>query len=464
MNDIPLPETLAGRDIAYVVHPATNLRLHETVGPLIIERGEGVRIVDTKGQSYIDGMAGLWCASLGFDEPRLTEAATRQMRQLPYQSTFAHRSNEPSIALADALIARAPVPMSKVIFQSSGSEAIDTAIKLVWYYHEATGAPNKRKVIGRKGGYHGTSIAAASLSGQEHMHRGFGLPLPGFLHTGSPHFYREGMPGETEETFASRRAQELEELILREDPATIGAFFAEPIMGAGGVILPPATYFEKMQAVLRRYNILFVADEVICGFCRTGNYWGSQTYKLNPDLLACAKALSAAYFPISAVMMTDRIFQGMAEHSNKLGAFGHGYTMGGHPVGAAVALEALRIYDEDRILEHVRKVGEVLQSGLRRFAHHPLVGNVRGIGLIGALEFMADPKSKKPFDPALKVPVKVMDALRRQGVLLRALGDSLACSPPLIISTEEIEVMMSALSVALDEVYRWTQESASGNA
>jgi 4-aminobutyrate---pyruvate transaminase len=234
-------------------------------------------------------------------------------------------------------------------------------------------------------------------------------------------------------------------------------------MGAGGVILPPATYFEKIQAVLRRYNILFVADEVICGFCRTGNYWGSQTYQLNPDLLACAKALSAAYFPVSAVMMTDRIFQGMAEHSNQLGAFGHGYTMGGHPVGAAVALEALRIYDEDRILEHVRKVGEVLQSGLRRFAHHPLVGNVRGIGLIGALEFMADPKSKKPFDPALKVPVKVMDALRRQGVLLRALGDSLACSPPLIISTEEIEVMMRALSVALDEVYRWTQNPASGN-
>jgi 4-aminobutyrate--pyruvate transaminase len=458
VNAANLPETLAGRDIAFVVHAGTNLRLHESVGPLIIDRGSGVRIIDTEGRSYIDGMAGLWCASLGFDEARLLEAATRQMRRLPYQSTFAHRSNEPSIALADALIARAPVPMSKVIFQSSGSEAVDTAIKLVWYYHESTGAPAKRKVIGRKGGYHGTSIASASLSGQDHMHRGFGLPLPGFLHTGSPHFYREAAPGETEEAFATRRANELEELIRREDPNTIGAFFAEPIMGAGGVILPPATYFEKIQAVLKRYNILLVADEVICGFCRTGNYWGSQTYQLTPDLLTCAKALSAAYFPISAVMMTDKIYQGIAEQSAKHGALGHGYTMGGHPVGAAVALEALKIYDEDQILDHVREVGPILQAGLRRFEHHPLVGNVRGTALIGALEFMADPSTRTPFDAALKVPIKVMDALRRQGVLLRALGDSLACSPPLIISADEIEIMLKALSVALDEVHGWTRQ------
>lgn len=460
MSPSTLPDTLASRDIAHVVHSATNLRLHESVGPMIIDRGSGVRIVDTEGRSYIDGMAGLWCASLGFDEPRLAEAATRQMRRLPYQSTFAHRSNEPSIALADALVARAPVPMSKVIFQSSGSEAIDTAIKLVWYYHEATGNPAKRKVIGRKGGYHGTSIASASLSGQEHMHHGFGLPLPGFLQTGSPHFYREALAGETAEDFATRRANELEELIVREGPATIGAFFAEPIMGAGGVILPPATYFEKIQAVLKRHDILLVADEVICGFCRTGNYWGSQTYRLEPDLLTCAKALSAAYFPISAVMMNDKVYQGIAEQSAKLGALGHGYTMGGHPVGAAVALEALRIYDEDRILDRVRKIAPVLQAGLRRFENHPLVGNVRGTGLIGALEFMADPKSKTPFDTTLKVPVKVMDALRRQGVLLRSLGDSLVCSPPLIISGEDIEVMMSALAVALDEVYGWTQQQA----
>ena len=452
------PSTLADRDIAHFVHPVTNLRLHESVGPMIVERGTGVRIVDSEGRSYIDGMAGLWCASLGFDEPRLAEAAMKQMRRLPYQSTFAHRSNEPAIALADALVARAPTPMSKVIFQSSGSEAIDTAIKLVWYYHEAIGAPRKRKVIGRKRGYHGTSIASASLSGQDHMHHGFGLPLPEFLHTGSPHFYRDALPGESEEAFATRLATELEELILSEDPQTIGAFFAEPIMGAGGVILPPRTYFDKIQAVLRKYDILLVADEIICGFCRTGNYWGSQTYRLSPDLLTCAKALSAAYFPISAVMMTEKIYQAIAEQSAKLGALAHGYTMGGHPVGAAIALEALRIYDEDKILEHVRSIEPVLQEGLRRFQDHPLVGDVRGVGLIGALEFMADPKAKTPFDPALKVSIKVMDALRRRGILLRALGDSLACSPPLIIKGDEIELMLQALSAALDEVYAWTRQ------
>jgi 4-aminobutyrate---pyruvate transaminase len=447
------PNTLAGRDIAYLVHPVTNLRLHEATGPLVIDHGKGVRIFDTNGRSYIDGMAGLWCAALGYDEPRLVEAAARQMRRLPYQSTFAHRSNEPTIALAEALIARAPIPMSKVIFQSSGSEAVDTAIKLVWYYHEAIGLPGKRKIIARERGYHGTSIASASLSGQEHMHHGFGLPLPGFLHTGSPHFYRDGRPGESEEAFATRRAEELEQLILREDPKTVGAFFAEPIIGAGGVILPPATYFEKIQAVLRRYDVLFVADEVICGFGRTGNYWGSQTYQLRPDLLTCAKALSAAYFPISAVLMTDRIYQSIAEQSAKLGVLAHGYTMGGHPVGAAVALETLRIYDEDRIVDHVREVAPVLQTGLRHLKAHPLVGDARGIGLIGALEFIEDREAKKPFDAALKVSTKVMDALRARGVLLRALGDSLVCSPPLIITAAEIETILSALSMALDEVY-----------
>ena len=453
MTHAKIDDTAAGRDIAYHLHPATNLRLHESVGPMILERGEGVRVFDINGKAYVDGMAGLWCASLGFNEPRLADAADRQMRRLPYQSTFAHRSNEPAIDLAQALISRAPVPMSKVLFQSSGSEATDTAVKLIWYYQEAIGAPRKRKIIGRKRGYHGTSIASASVSGQEHMHHGFGLPLPGFIHTGSPHYYRDSLANETEEAFATRLAHELEELILKEDPATVGGFFAEPIMGAGGVIVPPATYFEKIQAVLRKYGVLLVADEVICGFCRTGNYWGSQTFNISPDLLTCAKALSAAYFPISAVLMNDQIYQAIADQSASLSAFGHGYTMGGHPVGAAVALEAIRIYDEDGILDHVRKMAPLLQAGLRRFETHPLVGNVRGTGLIGALEFMADPKTKTPFDPALKVSVKVMDALRGRGVLLRALGDSLVCSPPLIINAEEIAFVLNALASSLDEVH-----------
>jgi 4-aminobutyrate--pyruvate transaminase len=458
VTNFALPNASSARDIAYLLHPATNYRVHEEIGPFILESGEGVRVTDSDGKTYIDAMAGLWCSSLGFKEPRLAAAATRQMEKLPYESIFAHRSNLPSIDLAEALISRAPVPMSKVMFQTSGSEAIDTAIKLVWYYQEARGLPNKRKMIARTRSYHGTTIAAASLTGQAPMHNGFGLPIADFIQTGSPHYYRDARDGETEEAFSTRLAAELEAQIVSEGPELIGGFFAEPVIGAGGVVLPPATYFEKIQAVLRKYDILLIADEVICGFCRTGNYWGSQTFEMRPDILVCAKALSAAYFPISAVMINDKVYQAIADQSQKLGAFGHGYTYGGHPVGAAIALETLRIYDEDDILGHVRSVAPVLQDGYRSLADHPMIGNVRGVGLLSAVEFMADKDSKTPFDPSLKVSVKVMDAARKRGILLRALGDSLVCSPPLIITPDEIREVVAGLTEAVDEVYAWTQE------
>lgn len=455
-----LPQTAAERDIAYQIHPVTNLKAHEANGPFILESGSGVRVTGADGVAYIDGMAGLWCASLGFKEPRLAQAAMAQMERLPYESIFAGRSHNPAIELAEALVRRAPPPLAKVMFQSSGSEAIDTAVKLVWYYHQAIGKPAKRKIIARRRGYHGTSIASVSVTGQEVLHKGFGLPLPGFLHLESPHYYREALPGESEEEFSTRRAQELEALILQEDPNTIGAFFAEPVMGAGGVILPPAGYFEKIQAVLRKYGVLFVVDEVICGFGRTGRYWGSQTFDLSPDMLVCAKALTAAYFPMSAVLMTDAIYRAVADQSDRIGAFAHGYTMSGHPVGAAVALETLRIYDEDDILGHVAAVGPMLQDGLRHFADHPLVGDVRGVGLIAGLEFMADPAAKTPFAPDLKVSIRVMDAVRRRGVLLRALGDALACSPPLIIQEDEVATLLAAVKGALDEVYADLRQGA----
>ena len=427
------PNSPYARDIAFHAHPQTNMRLHETVGPLIVERGEGVYVVDNDGNRLLEGMAGLWCTSLGFSEKRLADAAYRQMTTLPYQQTFAHRSSGPVIDLAEALLARAPVPMGKVMFQASGSEAVDTAIKLVWYYHAAIGRPEKRKIIGRRRGYHGTTIASASLTGMPNLHKGFGIPLPGFLHVSCPHHYRDALPGESAEAFATRLGQELEDMILQEGPDTIGAFFAEPVMGTGGVVVPPPTYFEKIQAVLRKYDVLLVADEVICGFGRTGNYWGSQTMGMAPDLLTCAKNLSSAYFPISAVMMTDRIYQGVAEQSGQLNGFGHGYTYGGHPVAAAVALETLRIYDEDDILGRVRQTGPLLQDGLRRFADHPLVGEVRGVGLMAALEIVADKRSKASFPPELKIIGQLMAALQKRGVLLRGMGDMLYCSPPLII-------------------------------
>jgi 4-aminobutyrate---pyruvate transaminase len=444
--------SLSQRDIAHHLHPQTNLRHHEEKGPLIIESGDGPWVVDTQGNRYFEGMSGLWCASLGFSERRLAEAAYRQMLKLPYQQTFAHRSSAPVIELATRLLEVAPVPMSKVMFQSSGSEAIDTAIKLVWYYQAAKGRPAKRRIIGRRRGYHGTTVAAASLTGLPNMQTGWGLPLPEMLHVSCPHYYREGRHGETPEAFSARLADELEQLILKEGPDTIGAFVAEPVMGTGGVIVPPAGYFDGVQAVLRRYDILFVVDEVICGFGRTGHYWGSQAFGLKPDMLACAKGLSSAYQPISALLVTDDLYQAIASQTNALGGFGHGFTYGGHPVAAAVALETLALYDEYRILEHVGTTAPIFQAGLRQLAEHPIVGETRGIGLMGALELVADKETRAPFDPQLQVPQQVSDALMRRGVMLRALGNSILCAPPLISSKEDVGMLLSALSESLDEV------------
>ena len=293
------------------------------------------------------------------------------MRKLPFYHAFTHKAHDPGIDLAEALIKIAPVPMSKVFFTNSGSEANDTVVKLVWYYNNALGRPHKKKIIARQKGYHGVTVASASLTGLPHLHRDFDLPIAGILHTDCPHFYRYGEEGETEEDFATRLADQLEQLILAEGPDTIAAFIAEPVMGAGGVIVPPATYFDKIQPVLKRYDILFIADEVICGFGRTGSMFGTQTYNLQPDIITVAKALSSAYLPIAAVMISEPIYQAMVRQSEKIGTFGHGYTYSGHPVCAAVALETLKIYEERDIVGHVRTVAPHLQDGLRRFNEPP---------------------------------------------------------------------------------------------
>ncbi|MDQ0469815.1 aminotransferase [Labrys wisconsinensis] len=442
------------RDAAFHLHPQTNLRLHEQIGPTVIRGGEGVHVVDVDGNRFIEGMSGLWCAALGFSNRRLADAAHRQLLALPYQQAFAHRVAEPVIDLTEALVERAPAGLTKVMLQSSGSEAVDTAIKLVWYYHEAIGKPEKRKIIGRARAYHGTTVASASLTGLPNMHRGFGIPLPGFLHVSCPHHYRQAQAGESEDAFAVRLARELEETILREGPDTVGAFFAEPVMGTGGVIVPPAGYFEKVQAVLRRHDVLMVADEVICGFGRTGHYWGCDAFGIRPDMLTCAKGLSSAYFPISALMVSEPIYQAIADQTDRLGGFGQGFTYGGHPVGAAVALETLRIYDEIDIVGRARRMGALLQEGLRRYADHPLVGEVRGIGMMAALEMVADKRTRAPYPAEMKVAARVSDALRARGVLLRALGDSLLCAPPLIIEEAELATVVDAVGEALDQVQR----------
>ena len=287
-----IPNSIEARDIASLVHMQTNLRQHQQEGPLVIVRGEGCRVFDDSGRDYIEAVAGLWCASLGFASERLAKVAYEQMRRLGYYHLYRHRSNEPAIALAETLLKIAPVPMGRVVFQCSGSEANDTAVKLAWYYWNAVGEPQRTKIIARQMGYHGNTCAAVSLSGKPDMHAGFGLPFAPFKHTEFPHYYRRHEPGETEMEFSARMAEALEMLIQTEGPDTIAAFFAEPVMGAGGAIVPPHGYFEKVQAVLRKHDILFVADEVICGFARTGEMWGSQTYGIRPDMVTSAKALS----------------------------------------------------------------------------------------------------------------------------------------------------------------------------
>jgi|SaaInl4_135m_RNA_FD_contig_41_1283566_length_1955_multi_4_in_0_out_0_2 4-aminobutyrate---pyruvate transaminase len=448
-----MPNSAAARDIAYYIHPQTNLRRHAEVGPVIVSKGDGVYVVDENGNRYMETVAGLWCAALGFSaNERIAKVAYEQMLKLGYYHTYRHTSNESSIDLAEKLIQLAPVPMSKVLFQCSGSEANDTAVKLAWYYQAAMGRPEKNKIIGRERGYHGSTIAAVSVSGKPDMHADFALPLPMMRHTEYPHFYRGHHDGETEEEFATRMAQALEDLILAEGPDTVAAFFAEPVMAAGGAIVPPKTYFAKMQAVLKKYDVLFIADEVVCGFGRTGNWWGSQTFDLQPDMISCAKALSAAYQPISALMVNDKIHQAMLAQSDKLGAFAHGYTHAGHPVTTAVALEVIKIYEEMDIVERAQRIGGRMNAGLQAFADHPLVGDVRGVGILAGMELMRDKATRTPFEGGRAGAM--MDKYGREnGLILRIIGDRVAFAPPLIITEAEVDDMLEKLGRTLDQAH-----------
>ncbi|XAH21210.1 aspartate aminotransferase family protein [Xylophilus sp. GW821-FHT01B05] len=444
------PTPLAAKDIAAHLHPFTNLAAHGQVGPLVITRGDGIHVEDEQGRRYIEGMSGLWCSALGFSHPRLVAAGTKALQTLPYYHTFNHRTNPAVAELSEKLLSIAPVPMARVFFANSGSEANDTAVKMVWYYHNAIGKPGKKKIIARQKAYHGVTVAAASLSGLAANHTDFDLPIDRILHVDCPHHYRYGQPGESEADFATRLANALEQRILAEGPDTVAAFFAEPVMGAGGVLVPPETYFEKVQAVLRKYEVLLVADEVICGFGRTGNMFGSTTYGMQPDILTCAKALSSGYVPISAVMVSAQVHAALAANSGKIGTFGHGYTYSGHPVASAIALENLKVYEDEGIIAHTQALTPQFQAALRHYAQHPLVGEARGVGLIGALELVADKASKQPFATTVKAGPRVAELALQQGLIVRAMGDTIALCPPLIITSTELDEMFQRLTRALE--------------
>jgi 4-aminobutyrate---pyruvate transaminase len=462
MNDLRSAgrgNSLSARDIASLVHPYTNLKVHENEGPLVVSRGKGVYIYDDSGKEYIEGLAGLWCTSLGFSEDRLIEAATRQMRQLSTYHIFAHKSHEPGIELAERLLAMAPAPMSKVFFANSGSEAVDSAMKLVWYYNNAVGRPKKKKIISRQRAYHGVTIAAASLTGLANNHRDFDLPIANVIHTDCPHAYSFAEPGESDDAFSTRLANSLEALIQREGPDTVAAFIAEPVMGAGGVLIPPKGYFAKIQAVLKKYDVLFICDEVINGFGRTGNTWGAQTFDIKPDMVTMAKALSSAYLPISAVLISEPIYRAMVSNSEKIGTFGHGYTYSAHPVAAAVALETLKIYEERDTVGYVRRVAPRFQAGFQKLASHPLVGEAQSVGLIGAIQLMKSKQPKQAFDPKQAVGPYMAKRAQEHGLICRALlGDRVALCPPLIITEDQIDEMFRRFTRALEDTAEMARE------
>ena len=452
-----LPNSIQARDVAYLLHPNTNARRHEQTGPTVMERGEGIYVYDDGGKEYIEAMAGLWSVGVGFGEQRLVEAAARQMAKLPYYHQFSSRSTTPAIELAERLVKMTPDGLDRVFFTNSGSEANDSVIKLVWFYNNALGRSEKKKFIARTGGYHGITLASGSLTGLPTNHRGFDLPLPFVRHVTTPHHYRFAKPGESEEAFADRLAEELESTILAEGPDTVAAFIGEPVIGAGGVLVPPATYWEKVQAVCRKYDVLVVADEVINGFGRVGTTFACEHFGIKPDMLVLSKQITSSYMPLAAVLISDKVYQGVADGSKALGTFGHGFTASGHPVATAVGLENLDIFEERGLVAHGARVGAYMQERLREFAGHPLVGEVRGIGLIAAVELVADKPSKARFEPPGKVGLYAYNKGHEHGLVIRSIQDSVCFCPPMIITERQIDEMVARFAACLEDTAAWVE-------
>jgi len=462
MNLIPVSGTARRADQRHHVHGQTDLRDHDEHGPsVMVVSGKGVRIFTDDGRSLIDGFSGLGCVSLGYDNERLAKAAAAQMEVLPFAPTFYGRSHPKVAELAERLTAMAAAPFEKAMFQCSGSEANDAMIKFLWARNIARGEPKRRKMISRWRGYYGNTVAAVSLSGQPHMHAGFGLPTDDFLKISTPNFYLNAQDGETEEDFSARLAQEFEQAIVDAGPETIAAFFAEPMQSGGGAIRPPKGYWPAMQAVLHKYGIHFHVDETVCGFGRTGHMWGAQAFDLKPDSTTCAKALTAAFFPMSAIMFRQDLFDDLMKTSDQSGVLGHGFTYAGHPVGAAVALEALAIYDEIDLVGHVRRMSVPFLSGCETLLDHPLVGDVRGIGLFCGIQLVRDKASKALFDPQRRVGRMVQDRAHEFGLYLRSIPpDRISFMPPLIIDEGEITEAVAILKAALDAVWREVRDGA----
>jgi len=459
--------SLETMDRGSVLHPATSIADFASgkAPSTIMETASGVRIRDNEGREMIDGFAGLYCVNIGYGRTEVADAIARQAHKLAYYHAYAGHSTEELIRLSDRLLKMAPDShggrFQRVFYGTSGSDANETQAKLVWYYHNLIGKPKKKRILARERAYHGNTVMAGSMTGLSLYHSFMDLPVSAIVRTGAPHYYWGAEAGESEEDFSARRAAELEALILREDPETIGGFIGEPVLGTGGLTPPPAGYWQAIQAVLRKYDILLIADEVITGFGRTGRMFGSQLYDIQPDLITIAKGLTSAYAPLSGVLVGERVFRAMEAGSAEAGAFPHGYTYTGHPIGVAAANANLDILEREDLAGNAAEVGAYMVAGLHdAFDSLPITGEVRGVGLMLAVEFVADPDAKERFDPALGVAYRVSKRAREEGLITRAMpqSDAIGFAPPLVLTRDEadeiVEIASSATRQVIDELTR----------
>lgn len=448
---------LEAADRASILHPFTPLRAFAEgdFAQRIVEGGSGIRIRDQRGTELIDAFSGLYCVNIGYGRTEIADAIHAQARSLAYYHSYAGHSSEVAIHLAEKMLQWAPPGMAKVFFGLSGSDANETQVKIVWYYNNVLGRPDKKKIISRLRGYHGATIVSGSLTGLPFYHTAFDLPVGGILHTTAPHHYWNAEPGMDEAAFSRKCADDLEAMILKEGPDTIAAFIAEPVLGTGGLIPPPQGYWDAIQPVLRKYDILLIADEVVCGFGRTGANFGSTLYGIEPDLITVAKGLTSAYAPLSASIVHDRIWRVLEAGSDRFGPFSHGYTYSGHPLCAAAGLANLQLLEDEGIVDHARDTGAYFQRRLRdTFAQLPFVGEVRGVGMLGAIEFVADTDAKARFAPEQKVGAQLSAACLANGVISRAMphGDILGFAPPLVTTAADIDEIVDRVATAIKPV------------
>ncbi|HJO96526.1 MAG: aminotransferase [Rhodospirillales bacterium] len=456
--------TLEEMDRQSIVHPNTDLKAYASGAlgdPQIMETGHGIHIVDSQGQDLIDAFAGLYCVNVGYGRTEIAEAIYEQAKKLAYFHTYRGTSNEPLIRLSDRILRMAPEGMSKIYYGMSGSDANETQVKIVWYYNNVLGRPNKKKIIARRFAYHGLTILSGSMTGIPSFHQSFDLPLGMVRHTTTPHYYRYADEGMSENDFAKKCASDLDALIEEEGPETVAAFIGEPVMGTGGIMPPPEGYWQEIQKVLDKHDVLLIADEVVCGFGRTGSNFGSQTYEMKPDLMTIAKGLTSGYIPLSGSIVGERVWEVLCKGSEQFGIFTHGYTYSGHPIGAAAAMANLDIVEGEDLAGNAKRTGGYMLKRMNEvFADHPLVGEVRGVGLLAAIEFVADKKTKQAFEAPLRVSAKVADECLKNGMIVRAMpsGDALAYAPPLVITSDEVdrivEITEKSLATVTDELAR----------